>query len=202
MSEYKKVPTNTQREAQQDPVIRAVGPLLANQARYVDIPAQERKGQQELVDSDVLPVAMHTPRERFEALGFVFGDAVPDDPIFRLARLPVGWKREASDHDMWSYVVDGRGVRRVAVFYKAAYYDRNAFMRVIDVGSALADEACWGDDVPTAESLNLDRYTDAERKAFAKQIAYHRALLHDASNPRVVRNIEACERILAERGAP
>ncbi len=90
---------------------------------------QEAQGQREMVNSDVLPIKISgsgTIRD-FEALGFVFGDGKIDG-IFRPATLPMGWKREASDHDMWSYIVDETGKRRVAIFYKAAFYDRDAFM--------------------------------------------------------------------------
>jgi len=64
----------------------------------------------------------------FEALGFTFGPVDPHDPLFRPATLPDGWTKEGSDHDMWSYVVDELGRRRVGVFYKAAFHDRHADM--------------------------------------------------------------------------
>jgi predicted secreted protein len=32
---------------------------------------------------------------------------------------------------MWSYIVDDEGTQRVAIFYKAAFYDRDAFMRPV-----------------------------------------------------------------------
>jgi hypothetical protein len=199
MSEYKKLPTNTTEEAKANPVIRKLGPLAANKMGAVNIPAQEKRGQQELVNSHVLPSDMHTPVADFLALGFTFGEYVPGDPIFRVATLPHGWRREASEHDMWSYLVDERGVQRVAVFYKAAYYDRNAHMRLINVGRELASRAVWGDDIPTAGSLNLDRLTADERAAFAKEIVRIRADLSPTARRAIVLNIEAIERILATR---
>jgi len=93
------------------------------------IERQEREGQRELVNSDRLPADVRD-REQFEALGFTFGDPDPGDPLFCPATLPEGWKREASSHDMWSYITDEHGRKRVAVFYKAAFYDRSAFMRL------------------------------------------------------------------------
>ena len=93
------------------------------------IEAQEKAGQQELVNSDKLPTRFNCcTQEEFEALGFTFGDEVEGAPIFRHATLPAGWKREAADHDMWSYIVDETGTRRVSIFYKAAFYDRSAHM--------------------------------------------------------------------------
>ena len=35
---------------------------------------------------------------------------------------------------MWSYLTDQHGRQRVAIFYKAAFYDRRAFMRLESVG--------------------------------------------------------------------
>lgn len=95
------------------------------------IEGQERAGQAQLVTADVLPTNLdgHDQAD-FEALGFTFGDPTPSDPMFRQATLPDGWKREASDHAMWSYVTDPLGRRRVSIFYKAAFYDRHAFMRL------------------------------------------------------------------------
>lgn len=93
------------------------------------IERQEKAGQQQLVNSDRLPSECRD-RTALEALGFTFGEPDPDDPLFMPATLPAGWRREATDHDMWSHVVDQHGRQRVAVFYKAAFYDRRAFMRL------------------------------------------------------------------------
>lgn len=99
------------------------------------IEAMEKRGQAELVHSDRLPTNGNNgdrePNdEEYLALGFTFGEPDPADPMFRPATLPEGWRREASDHSMWSYIVDELGRRRVSVFYKAAFYDRSAFMRL------------------------------------------------------------------------
>ncbi|MFJ2004754.1 hypothetical protein [Streptomyces chartreusis] len=95
---------------------------------------QERAGQAQLVNSEQLPIDLNgDDRAAFEALGITFGDPTPGDPLFQPVTLPEGWRREASDHDMWSYVVDQLGRRRIAVFYKAAFYDRSAFMRLNSV---------------------------------------------------------------------
>lgn len=97
------------------------------------IVAQERQGQRELVHSDRLPTDTRSTDAEFAALGFTFGEPDQRDPMFRPATLPEGWVKQASDHDMWSYVVDVQGRRRVSCFYKAAFYDRSAFMRLTSV---------------------------------------------------------------------
>lgn len=109
--------------------------ILESMAGGHPIEAMERQGQREIVSSEVLPNPdqqySRVRRADFEALGVTFGDAVPGDPLFVRATLPAGWTRRGSDHDMWSYVLDERGEERIAVFYKAAFYDRSASMNVV-----------------------------------------------------------------------
>lgn len=111
--------TNTSKDA---PVVKLVTAMPGG------IEAQERRGQQELVASTSLPTEVHG-REWFEAQGVVFGDVLPGDNLFCNATLPAGWKKVATDHDMWSDLVDAEGNKVGAIFYKAASYDRSAFMR-------------------------------------------------------------------------
>jgi hypothetical protein len=119
----------------------STGPGGSGQA----IDDQERAGQAQVVNSEQLPADLNGDDQAdFEALGFTFGEADPGDPLFRPATLPEGWTREASDHHMWSYVVDQLRRRRVAVFYKAAFYDRRAFMRLNALRSYIS-ECVYGD---------------------------------------------------------
>jgi hypothetical protein len=100
------------------------------------IEEMEREGQAQLVTSDRLPTRFNSGTQaEFEALGFTFGDPDPDDPMFRPATLSQGWSRKGSDHAMWSYITDEHGHDRVSIFYKAAFYDRDAFMNLISLGS-------------------------------------------------------------------
>ncbi|MFC8361095.1 hypothetical protein ACFUIY_14630 [Streptomyces griseorubiginosus] len=127
------------------------------------IEEQERAGQRQLVHSDQLPTDVDD-RPAFEALGFTFGDPDPYDPLFRSSTLPKGWKREASSHDMWSYVVDELGRRRVGIFYKAAFYDRRAQMSLRTVATYVADcqhaktdvvtDDTWATPTAVAEAAN------------------------------------------------
>lgn len=114
--------------SRRDPLLNLVG-MLGSSSEYIE--GMEAAGQRQIVNSDRLPVEIKwSTQADLEALGFVFGEHDPGDNLFRKATLPAGWKREASDHSMWSYLVDEAGKRRVAVFYKAAFYDRRAFMRL------------------------------------------------------------------------
>jgi len=118
-------------ENTQDPASRDLTNLLllATGDTEAVIGAQEKAGQWQVVHSDSLPTEIHGGTDAdFETLGFTFGPVDPHDPLFRPATLPDGWTKEGSDHDMWSYVVDELGRRRVGVFYKAAFHDRHADM--------------------------------------------------------------------------
>ncbi len=91
------------------------------------IELQEAAGQAALVGTrDLLP--RDCPREQLEALGFVFGEDADD--LFVNVTLPKGWRKKATDHSMWSDLLDDKGVKRGSIFYKAAFYDRSAFLRL------------------------------------------------------------------------
>lgn len=100
------------------------------------IEAQEARGQRDLVASGNLPrrgtvEAYHRDennRTAMERLGFVFGRMV--DTLFVEATLPGGWSIRPTSHSMWSTVFDAQGRARMSIFYKAAFYDRNAFLTV------------------------------------------------------------------------
>ena len=91
------------------------------------IEAQEAAGQATMVAQEILPRdIIGADRAAFEALGFEFGE--PHDDLFVNAKLPAGWTKQATDHSMWSRIVDETGNERASIFYKAAFYDRRAFM--------------------------------------------------------------------------
>lgn len=135
------------------------------------IEAQEKRGQQQLVNSDRLPTDLRGGQDQFEALGFTFGEPDPGDPLFRPATLPAGWRREASDHDMWSYIVDEHGRQRVGVFYKAAFYDRKAHATVTSVrayirncqydGTEIVPDSTWANPAAIVEAAKAE-IADAE----------------------------------------
>lgn len=125
----KKSSRNTTAEAVANPMI----PLLDAMGGPGGIERSEKRGQAELVNSDVIPrfAGSYSKRsidKELEALGFVLGDPVPGDDIFRYATLPPGWKKVGTDHSMWSKIVDETGKERCSIFYKAAFYDRSAFI--------------------------------------------------------------------------
>lgn len=123
---------NTTRRMQEDP---AEGSLFLAESLVTGsadsfIEGQERAGSRQLVNSDRLP-SDHGDDAPWLELGFTFGEADPDDPLFMPATLPEGWKRQATDHSMGSVIVDTLGRERVSIFYKAAFYDRKAHMNLV-----------------------------------------------------------------------
>lgn len=65
-------------------------------------------------------------RRDLKKLGFVFGKDI--DELFVEVTPPEGWTLRRTDHAMWSYVYDEQGRQRASVFYKAAFYDTDAFI--------------------------------------------------------------------------
>lgn len=61
--------------------------------------------------------------------GIKIGNVVEGDDIWVEAELPEGWKIQATDHSMWSELVDDQGRKRAGIFYKAAFYDRSSHIR-------------------------------------------------------------------------
>lgn len=50
--------------------------------------------------------------------------------------FPPGWKKEPTDHSMWSKLMDDKGRERAAIFYKAAFYDQSAHVTLSNRFSA------------------------------------------------------------------
>jgi hypothetical protein len=144
--------------SQREPLVHLAGALVEGTSAYIT--GMEADGQRQIVQSDVLPRDCKDD-DALLALGFTFGEATDD--LFREATLPAGWSRKASDHDMWSYIVDERGIERVGLFYKAAFYDRSAHMSLTDVGSSFAVSFVYGQG---PDATPWDLLTETERASF------------------------------------
>lgn len=132
--------------------------------------AQEAAGARALVESTLIPTDRGALRQgAWEDLGFVFGDVVDGDPMFQHVELPQGWKREGTSHSMHTAILDERGVQRVGVFYKAAFYDRRANAYLINVGRQIATAVIYGDG-PATDIPHLDVLTEAERAGLVEAL--------------------------------
>jgi hypothetical protein len=112
------------------------------------IEAQEAAGQTAFVNSTTLPKKMlgGCIRKQLEQMGIQFGaDA---DDLFVEVRLPEGWKKQATDHAMWSELLDEKGRKRANIFYKAAFYDREAHVSLCRRYTVSSCETCDGKGKP------------------------------------------------------
>jgi len=119
---------------------------------------QERRGQQSVVRNQRLPKKLNdtsVPREvrfvgvedsmewkekrtivtqnnieytkqQYERMGITIVEEYDD--LFWNVTLPEGWEIKATDHSMWNNLFDDKGRKRADFFYKAAFYDRDAFI--------------------------------------------------------------------------
>ena len=132
MTEQKKrVPFNTSREAQENPIIPLAEGIILGPSK--SIYHQEAQGQQSFVNSETLPTDMgrygdYDVKAILEAAGVKFLGEVEGDPMFQYVELPEGWKKMPTDHSMWSKLLDDKGRERASIFYKAAFYDRSAHL--------------------------------------------------------------------------
>jgi len=97
------------------------------------IEAQEAQGQKELVKSAQLPSKANSPRsinaeDQYALMGIKVIGKTEGDEMFFDVEMPSGWKKEATDHSMWNNLLDDKGRVRATFFYKAAFYDRDAFV--------------------------------------------------------------------------
>ena len=151
-------PENT---TSRDPFVHLLGAMSDGTSRYIT--DMESAGQQELVSSDTLPT--EGSWVELEELGVIPGEVVDGDPLFRHCALPEGWTREGTEHAMHSQILDKRGVPRISVFYKAAFYDRRANVSVPDVGYSLSSAAIYGEG-PAALPDLWSVLTEDERASF------------------------------------
>jgi len=167
---------NIENTANRHPIQHLVGMLDGNQTNYIE--GMEAAGAQQVLTSDQIPT--DAPWDDLTALGFVKGEPVAGDDLFTHVTLPAGWTRAGTGHSMHTHILDERGVRRVGIFYKAAFYDRRADAHMINVPTQLAREIVDGDGpitLPEAwPSLTAD-----EREGVIEKLHGHIATLRELS---------------------
>ena len=105
------------------------------------IEAMEAAGQKELVESSQLPADglngsrfgakdTYTVKKMLEDAGGKVLHPTDGDPLFVDVVLPKGWTLKPTEHSMWNDLVDEHGRKRAGIFYKAAFYDRNAHIHL------------------------------------------------------------------------
>lgn len=139
------------------------------------VEAQEARGQDKLVHSELLP--SEGDWKALEALGFVKGEQVEGDDLFVHASIPEGWVKERTSHSLYTVIKDERGIDRVRVGYKAAFYDRWARISVMKPGVERAMVLRFADEMPTQKPEDWDLLTDEEH---AEALDYLESQIADA----------------------
>lgn len=144
--------------------------------------AQESDGQRSLVSSDTLP-SKGDARPVLEAAGVKYIGPVAGDPLFQYVELPPGWQKVPSDHAMWSYLTDDKGRTRASIFYKAASYDRDAFVNasrrfswridydLLDKGTAQAVITDCGKEIHRTTGIDFDANGERDLRYAASDAA-------------------------------
>ena len=120
--------TNTSKN---DPIVNLVA---AMGEKGSGIYAQESAGQRELCKSDQLPTKLggydkeNKACQIYKELGFEVAEINKSDELFVEVKMLKGWHKKSTAHSMWSDLVDDKGRKRASIFYKAAFYDREAYI--------------------------------------------------------------------------
>lgn len=117
--------TNTTEQVRRDPIMMIAESMMFGSSGAIE--RQEADGQRELVNASVLPInGIQKMRPILEANGGSVGERPAGNDIFIDVILPTGWTKVATDHSMWSNLLDAKGRKRDGIFYKAAFYDLSA----------------------------------------------------------------------------
>jgi hypothetical protein len=139
------------------------------------IERQEAEGQQELLESFQLPTKLNTYSKMsdsidiYTAMGIKVLSKTKDDDLFYDVELPHKWSIQPTEHTMWSNLIDDKNRIRANIFYKAAFYDRDAFINMqqfynIDL-EILRNEASSSDANPW-DKPRIIKITDANGKVY------------------------------------
>lgn len=147
--------------------IAALTALLAGDMKNALIAASpggiersEKQGQIEQGMLETLPMegtiqGRRSDKSQWEALGFVFGE--PHDDIFVNVKFPKGWKKQCTNHSMWTDLLDEKGRKRAGIFYKAAFYDRSAHIHLANRFQVSAYEKGSTDDHNQVALLDCEK---------------------------------------------
>lgn len=121
---------------------------------------QEKRAQESMVGGARLPKKLNSARgyhweQICAAWGMTIGNEA--DELFNNVTLPEGWKIVATDHSMWTMLVDDKGRERANIFYKGAFYDRDAFM-------SLTKRYNWTMDYDSAKPNRIVQIIDRGQK--------------------------------------
>ena len=167
----RRAPRNTAQEAADNPTSVIANAMMEGTSQ--SIYNQEAEGQRSFVNSETLPTEIRSfgdwdAKEILEAAGVKFLGPVEGDPLFQYVELPEGWKKVGTDHSMHSRLLDDKDRERASIFYKAAFYDRRADLRLtlrfgirgdgydrIEEGVTVAHVTDCGEIIHTTEPITI-----------------------------------------------
>lgn len=140
--------TNTTQMVSENPyfgLISAMDDRARGRPQGSFIEDMEARGQQELTSQTSKLPTEGSKDPAWAKMGVLFGKPVAGDPVFTEVQLPYGWKLKPTDHSMWNNLLDEQGRVRAKMFYKAAFYDRSAHIRLetryhVDRENKIADD--------------------------------------------------------------
>lgn len=100
------------------------------------IEEQEKRGQQELCKGDQLPYKLmsgEVATEVYKRFGIEITEDVEkrENELFIKVKLPEGWVIKPTEHNMWSFLINEKYKIIAKIFYKAAFYDHDAFIVLV-----------------------------------------------------------------------
>ena len=145
---------------------------------------QEKRGQQMVVEYCRLPKATNHcsnirpkrddfefTKAQYEKMGIKIIDEYDD--LFWNVQLPDGWKIEATTYPLWNDLIDDKGRVRATFFYKATFYDRDAFINFNTRYTAYID---YTDDYPEIDDEGWPKSHIIGRVKDCKEIIYSTAV--------------------------
>lgn len=175
-----------------DPVTHIAGARSAgSSADYIT--DMEAAGRQQLAESDLMPAKGDWAE--LEQLGFVNRGPVPDDPIFVHADIPAGWRRDGLR------ILDERGLARVEIAYKAAFYDRGATVFLTDPIVVPVRGAVMYDRGELSLPTGWDVFTPDERTAVRSFLENLISGEAERRNPHLFANEDRRTRVLSRAEA-
>lgn len=149
------------------------------------IERQEKASQIEQSFLETLPVEMLGCTNRdFEVLGFKFIKRT--DKIFWKCEFPKGWRKRAGAHSMWSDLLDDKGRVRGNIFFKAAFYDYKAHVR-LTCRYSIKDVSLDAD-----KNELFDRVTGDYKKKGGEVSSFHRHECQDNTELKTLFAAEIC----------
>lgn len=119
---------NQERRGQQNVLVNLLLPKLVNSSGMWDVISKGVSSDMSYEERKEITTKnnLEYTKAQYEKMGIIILSEYDD--LFYNVELPVGWAIRATEHSMWNELLDDTGRKRADFFYKAAFYDRDAFI--------------------------------------------------------------------------